>query len=359
MTVNNLRVKDFRNIEKIEIKPCDEVNILYGQNAQGKTNLLEALWLCSGAKSFRDSKEKELIKFEKDRAEIEVEFFSNNREQKINLEILEKKKFILNESEISKTAELIGVFNTVIFSPDHLTLVKSGPEKRRKFLDDSLCRLRGGAKGLVFEYKRILSQRNALIKESGQNYSRDFLDFWNNLLAEQGAKLCRQRQKYLEAIKPYALEFYAGLTKKNEGLELFYEGEKYAFDDGKKLLLEDLEKSYSEDVKYQTTTVGPHRHDLEILINNISARSFGSQGQQRSAALALKLAEASFMNEFFGEQPVILLDDVMSELDSIRQDYILNRLRGRQVFITCCDPRQISEMTEGKCFNIVNGEVKE
>ena len=183
------------------------------------------------------------------------------------------------------------------------------------------------------------------------------MDFWNNLLAEYGAKLCRQRQKYLEAIKPYATQFYNGLTEEKESLELQYEGEKYSTKDGKELLLKDIEKNMAEDEKYLTTTVGPHRHDLFVTINGISARNFGSQGQQRSAAIALKLAESSFMNEYFGEQPIVLLDDVMSELDKSRQNYILNRLKGRQVFITCCDPRQISEMTGGKCFEIEKGNL--
>ncbi len=357
MTVKNFRVEKFRNIENIEISPCEEVNILFGQNAQGKTNLLEALWLCSGARSFRDVREKDLIKFGENKSDLCIDFFSNNREQNIKLLIDEKKKYSLNNVDLKSSSELIGIFNTVIFSPDHLSLIKNGPEMRRKFLDDSLCRLKSGARGLVSEYKRVVTQRNALLKDNFQNKNYDMLDFWNNLLAEKGAKLCRQRQKYLEAIKPYAREFYDGLTHKNESFDIKYEGEKYSFDDGKELLLSDIEKSIEEDEKYLTTTVGPHRHDLDITINGISARSFGSQGQQRSAALALKLAEASFMNEFFGEQPVVLLDDVMSELDKSRQDYILNRLKGRQVFITCCDPRQISEMTSGKSFEIREGKV--
>ncbi|MBR2151683.1 MAG: DNA replication/repair protein RecF [Clostridia bacterium] len=357
MTVKNLRVDNFRNIKNIELFPCDEVNILFGQNAQGKTNLLEALWLCSGARSFRDSREKDLIKFGEKTSEINAQFFANNREQNIKLEISEKKKFLLNKTDIKSSSELIGVYNAVIFSPDHLSLVKSGPEVRRKFLDDSLCRLKSGAKGLVNEYKRVVIQRNALLKESIQNPNKDMLDFWNNLLAEYGAKLCRQRQKYLEAIKPYATQFYSGLTKENETLDLKYEGEKYSFDDGKELLLLDIEKNMAEDEKYLTTTTGPHRQDLFVTINGISARNFGSQGQQRSAAISLKLAESSFMNEFFGEQPIVLLDDVMSELDKSRQDYILNRLKGMQVFITCCDADQISKMTGGKCFEIEKGNL--
>ncbi len=357
MTVKNLRVENFRNIKNIELFPCDEVNILFGQNAQGKTNLIEALWLCSGARSFRDSKEKDLIKFGEKKSEINTQFFANNREQNIKLEISEKKKFLLNKTDVKSSSDLIGIYNVVIFSPDHLSLIKSGPEMRRKFLDDSLCRLKSGAKGLVNEYKRVVVQRNALLKENVQNPNKDMLDFWNNLLAEYGAKLCRQRQKYLEAIKPYATQFYNGLTEENETLDLKYEGEKYSFDDGKELLLKDIEKNMAEDEKYLTTTVGPHRHDLFVTINGISARNFGSQGQQRSAAISLKLAESSFMNEFFGEQPIVLLDDVMSELDKSRQDYILNRLKGRQVFITCCDADQISKMTGGKCFEIEKGNL--
>lgn len=357
MTVNNLRVENFRNIKNIEISPCNEVNILFGQNAQGKTNLLEALWLCSGARSFRDSKEKDLIMFGENKSEINSQFFSNNRQQNIKLTIEDKKKYSLNKTDIKSSSELIGIFNTVIFSPDHLSLVKSGPEARRKFLDDSLCRLKSGARGLVNEYKRVVTQRNALLKDNIQNRDKEMLDFWNNLLAEYGSKLCRQRQKYLEAIKPYAIEFYNGLTEEKETLDLKYEGEKYSADGGKELLLSDIEKNMAEDEKYLTTTVGPHRHDLEITINDISARNFGSQGQQRSAAISLKLAESSFMNEYFGEQPIILLDDVMSELDKSRQDYILNRLMGRQVFITCCDKGQISEMTGGKCFEISKGNL--
>lgn len=357
MTVKEINIKNFRNIENINIIPCDEVNIFFGQNAQGKTNLIEAVWLCSGARSFRETKEKDMIKFGQEFCEISVDFFAKNREQNVKAKLAEKKEFILNEIPLKTLGELIGVFNTVVFSPDHLSLIKSGPEKRRKFMDDSLCRLKSGAKNLVFEYKRVVTQRNALLKENSQNTDLEMLYFWDGLLADYGAKLCRQRQKYLESIKPYVLEFYSGLTDKNETLEIEYDGNIYASENGKELLMKEIQNSRENDLKFLSTTCGPHRHDLEIKINGISARQFGSQGQQRSAALALKLAEASFMSEYFGEQPIVLLDDVMSELDSKRQDYILNRLKGRQVFITCCDPRQISEMTGGRCFEISDGKL--
>ena len=179
------------------------------------------------------------------------------------------------------------------------------------------------------------------------------------MMSLYGAKLCYQRQKYIEAVMPFVIEFYDGLSRGNEKLTVSYEGEYLANEDGKDILLREIEAATEKDKKLFTSTAGPHRHDLIFEINGKSARNFGSQGQQRSAALALKLAEAKVLENFFLEKPIILLDDVMSELDEFRQDFVINQLTDLQVFITCCDPHQVAKMTEGKSFYIENGIVTE
>lgn len=364
MIITSLSLHNWRNIENCSIYPDKGVNVIFGKNAQGKTNLIEALWLCTGLRSFRGAKEAEFVRFGQKTCLIETEFISEQRNRKIEYALSEdSKKILLSGVTLHSPSELCEAFRCVVFSPENLSLIKGAPAARRKFLDAALCQLKPSYRKLINSYRRAVEQRNALLREfsrrEGVSYLSDMMDTFENHIAALGMKISTQRQKYIEKIIPFSTEFFLGLSSKSEQLVLRYTGEEYVQEDGAEKLKRELEKSRPNDCRLLTTSVGPHRHDLEISINGISSRNFGSQGQQRSAALALKLAEASLLREFTGEEPAVLLDDVMSELDTGRQDYILNRLEGRQVFITCCDPAPLMKMTGGKAFLAQAGKIQE
>lgn len=360
MIVNSLTVTDYRNIGFIRISPSENVNIIFGENAQGKTNLLESIWLFTGCKSFRTKKDNELTGFNKEYAKNEMEYFAFGREQKVQLIINKKRSAVKNGIELKSPAELIGEFYAVIFSPTHLSLIQDGPVFRRSFLDTALCQLKPNyAKGLA-KYKHTLEQRNALLKDI-QYHSElyDTLDIWDERLASYGAAVVSERIKYAKELSEHSDKIYSGISEERENLTVEYVNNTGLYADNpeeiKNFLKERLKQTRREDIFNKVTGIGPQRDDLDIRINGLSARKFGSQGQKRSAALAMKLSEANIIRDITGEEPVILLDDVMSELDIKRQDYILNHISGRQVFITCCDPATVLRMCEGKTFHIEKG----
>lgn len=363
MTVNSVKIKNFRNIADLSFAADKGVNVIYGENAQGKTNILESIWLFTGCKSFRGAKDNELIKFGEDFAKINLEFSDNIREKKSEIIIADKKKTSsLNGVSLRSTAELIGSFYAVIFSPVHLSLIKDGPSARRKFLDTALCQLKPSYAEHLAGYKRALIQRNALLKDLHLNSQLyDMLDTWDDQLARYSACVIKERLQYIDLLSQYSKNIYSGISENKENFSIFYSKNELSKDLPVKDIylneIENLKNSRKEDIFSKTTTVGPHRDDLEILINNVSARSFGSQGQQRSCALALKLGESEIIKKVTGETPVALLDDVMSELDEKRQDYVLNHINDRQVFLTCCDPSQVLRLCGGKSFLIKGGEI--
>ncbi len=361
MTVLDFSFAHWRNLKEAKLIPDPEMNVFYGDNAQGKTNLLEALWLCSGAKSFRGAKEHELIEFDQKSAKLTMRFLSHGREQCLEYHLGENKAILLNGVEKKSASELFGTVFAVVFAPNHLGLVKDGPGVRRQFMDFALSRLKPTFQNLEENYNRALEQRNALLKNMQLfEKTEGLLDLWEDSLARLGSMYARQRQKYVEKLTPFASRFYYELSGEKEELGLNYDGAEYSSDcGGYEKLIEQLKESRATDKKLGYTTVGPHRHDLDITINGISARTFGSQGQQRSAALSLKMAEAEVLSDYVDEKPIILLDDVMSELDSSRQDYLLNKFSGRQIFITCCDPASVLRLKQGKCFYIEQGELCE
>ncbi len=366
MTVNSVKIKNFRNIADLCFIADNGVNVIYGENAQGKTNILESIWLFTGCKSFRGSKDTELIKFNEDFAKINLEFSDNIREKKSEIIISEKKKNAsLNGVNLRSTAELIGSFYAVIFSPIHLSLVKDGPSLRRRFLDTALCQLKPSYAEHLAGFKRTLLQRNALLKDIHLNSQLyDMLDTWDDQLAKYSAMVIKERLAYIDLLSEYSKNIYSGISENKECFSIFYSRDEFKNNNinvnVNDIYLNELDKiknSRKEDILSKITTVGPHRDDLEILINNVSARSFGSQGQQRSCALALKLGESEIIKKVTGETPVALLDDVMSELDEKRQDYVLNHIIDRQVFLTCCDPSQVLRLCGGKSFLIKDGEI--
>lgn len=359
MKINSIEIENFRNIEKLKLN-FEDVNIIWGENAQGKTNLIEAIYLFTGSKSFRGVRDKELVKFGEKKAELKIDFENKSRKQNAELSIMGRRTAKLNGIEKKSATALGDELKAVIFSPVHLSMVKDGPIERRKFIDNSLCQLKSNYRSVLKEYNRCLAQRNMLLKDIKNNFNlEDMLYIWDKNLAKSGAKIIYQREKYVEALLPFATEIFDGLSKGREKIDL-------RLDCGfecKNLTVAEIENEFTKqlisnrnnDLINKITTVGPHRDDMEILINGKSARLYGSQGQQRSCVLALKLAEASLLKEMTDDEPLALLDDVMSELDESRQDYILNHIKNWQVFITCCDANTVLRLKKGKTFHIENG----
>lgn len=359
MKINSIAIEGFRNIEKLDLD-FDDVNIIYGENAQGKTNLIEAIYLFTGSKSFRGVKDKELVKFDNEFASLKIDFENKSRQQNAQILIQNKRSASLNGVKKKSAAALGEELKAVIFSPVHLSMVKDGPIERRKFIDNALCQLKFNYRNVLKDYNRSLSQRNMLLKDAVKNNSLlDMLYIWDKNLAISGAKIIYQRQKYIETLLPFAKDIFDGLSSGKEDIDLILKGpfdySGLTVDEIQKQLMFAFDNNRSNDIMNRITTIGPHRDDMEILINGRSARSFGSQGQQRSCVLALKLAEASLLREMTEDEPLALLDDVMSELDISRQDYILNHIKDWQVFITCCDANTVLRLKEGKTFHIQNG----
>ena len=361
MKINSIKITDFRNIENLSCE-FDDVNIIWGENAQGKTNLIEAIYLFTGAKSFRGARDKELVKFGSEFARLQTEFEAGGRQQNAEIRIKGKREASLNGIKKKSVAALGDEIKAVIFSPVHLSMIKDGPLERRRFIDGALCQLKSGYKNLLKEYNRALVQRNNLLRDLIKNPEMESLLYiWNTNHAHIGAKIVYQRFRYIEAIMPFVKEIYSGISSGTEEIDIKYIG---AVDsicevaEIEKNIMQQLDENKVQDLQNKTTSVGAHRDDIDILINGKSARKFGSQGQQRSSVLALKLAEAALLEQMTGEKPIALLDDVMSELDEKRQDYILNRIKGLQVFVTCCDKEQILRLKDGKTIHIENGKLR-
>lgn len=343
MFLESVSFENYRNLSNGAFCPSDGINVIYGNNAQGKTNLMESMWLFTGGRSFRGAKDKELIRFGESRAKVTAQFHAREREHTLEILIQNNKRTaILNGVPKMYLSQIIGVFCAVVFSPNHLTLMKNGPEERRNFIDSAICQIRPAYAALLSRYRKILNERNALLKAIPQEPAlAETLEVWDERLSEEGAVIALYRYAYVRRFAELSKEFYKGISNGKEQLETAYhtcclgeDGMKR--EELKTLLLRMLEQRRKEDIVLGYTARGIHRDDILVRINGKPAKTFGSQGQQRSAVLAMKLAEASMLEHAIGEPPVILLDDVLSELDTARQDYLMNSLHG-QVFITCCD----------------------
>lgn len=352
MNIKHLKYKNYRNLRSGVIIPNKGINIIYGNNAQGKTNLLEAFWLFTGGRSFRGAKDSDLILQGKKKSQLDLCFYSEEREQAAQI-IIEngRRNAKLNGISQKSSAGLVGKFCAVIFSPEHISLVREGPSLRRNFIDSALCQIKPGYAALLSRYNRTLAQRNTLLKDIPHHSELiDTLEIWDEKLASYGENIVNFRIQYIENLSVLAKDIYGGICKNSEVLGLCYRK-------SAENLKEALKKSRRDDIYSGHTGFGPHRDDIDITINSMSARSFGSQGQKRSVVLALKLAEAEIIYRKTGERPVILLDDVMSELDSSRQDYLLNHLNECQVFITCCEPESLKLLKNGSLFEMDCGEL--
>lgn len=366
MRIDQLTVESFRNIREMLFLPCEGANVIYGDNAQGKTNLLEAIWLFSGSRSFRSAKDGDYLPFGEERASLQLSFFAEEREQKASIIYYkEKKATFLNEVKQDRISALSGVFCSVVFSPDHLSLVKDGPDKRRRMIDASLCQAYPKYGKILDSYEKTLKQRNRLLKDIPQHSSLiDTLDVWDLSLLEYGAYITRMRARYIKKLAEIAADIYGGIALGKERFSAAYlpsfGGKIDDFDkqDFRAALEKAIRQSRADDIRLGSTGMGPHRDDVEIQVAGVSARSFGSQGQQRSCVLALKLAECEILQQRCGEPPVVLLDDVMSELDEGRRSFLLNQLTGRQVLITCCDASAFDGLKGGSVFHIHGGALK-
>lgn len=363
MRIKSLHIQGFRNLAENTFCPCAGINIICGQNAQGKTNLLEAVWLFSGLRSFRGAKDADYISFTGTGAALDLEFWAEERMQTASIHWNNgQKKVSLNQIPQSKISAFSGIFCTVLFSPDHLLLVKDGPEKRRKMVDASLCQAYPKYSRILDHYEKVLKQRNRLLKEISQHAALlDTLDVWDTQLLEYAAYITAMRVRYVRRLGSLASDIYRGIS---QGKEYFSAVYRPSFPDStngmtkedyKLCLQKQLRDTRAEDLRNGTTAAGPHRDDIEIQVDQKSVRSFGSQGQQRSAVLALKLAECTILEERCGEPPVVLLDDVMSELDDSRRTYLLNQLADRQILITGCNFDDFDTLRKGKIFSMKDG----
>ena len=351
MKVLSLKTENYRNLAAKEYFPGGGVNIICGENGLGKTNLIESIWLFTGCRSFRSVRDKDVVRFDCDEAKLKMEFFSGNRNKEAEIRIDEKRHITLNGIALPSGRKMMGEFTAVVFTPLHLSIVKEGPEERRKFIDIAISQLRPNYAKTLLEYTKALAQRNATLRAARDNPTMlAMLDIWDMELAKKGAVIIDSRINYLDALKNHACTAYDEISSGKETLGLTYK--EYARDKarGKKEIAESLLNALYEkresDVERCITSVGAHREDFSIELSGKSARLFGSQGQQRSAALSLKLAEANIISQVTAEEPVILLDDVFSELDPQRQKYVVSHFENRQVFITCCDEENISRIAD-------------
>ena len=358
MKIRRFRAVNYRNLTECEIEPSKNINVIFGENAQGKTNLIEGMYLFSGLKSFRGVKDCELKEFTSEKAKIFLDFYSHRREQTAEIELVNRRKSFLNGVKLSSSSELTEQVHIIVFSPDLLSIIKEGPQERRKFLDTAIAEIYPKYQETVKKYKRIIFQRGAVLKDyKNSGNLHEVLDEYDLILAKYGTSIVKTRIKYLDKIAEFLPKIYSDLTKEKEKIEVMYSGCCDGTDENE--LYEKIRASREKDIATGVTNVGAHHDDILFLINGVDTKKYGSQGQQRSCIIAMKLAEAEILREITGERPVALLDDVMSELDAKRQDYILNHIKDWQVFITCCDVSTVKRLKNGKVFHVENGVVSE
>ncbi len=333
MQIQSLELNHFRNYESLHMRFDSGTTILYGDNAQGKTNILEAIYLSATSKSHRGSIDREMIKFSEEEAHIRTQVVKTNvvRSVDIHLRKNRSKGIAIDKIPIKKTAELFGLINVVLFSPEDLSIIKNGPAERRRFIDLELCQLNRLYVHNYTNYQRVLKQRNNLLKQIPYKPElKDTLDVWDQQLLNYGGELIRARAAFVEQLNEILAEVHHRLSGGKEALQVQYDANVIDTD-----FAMALAAKKDQDIKYQTTQVGPHRDDLSFYVNDIEVRKYGSQGQQRTAALSLKLAEIELVKRMTKDTPILLLDDVMSELDSGRRQQLLDSIHDIQTIITC------------------------
>ena len=349
MYIKNLKLQNFRNYENAEIEFNKNINILYGDNAQGKTNILEAIFFSSFGKSFRTLKEKEIIKKDKEFSKIEVEYVKKDREGNIKFLISKdnKKSIFINDIKIKKLSELLGNVNIVLFEPSDINIFKEGPKYRRKFLDMMIGQLRSNYVYNLNQYLKVLEQRNNYLKQN--NYNEEVLDIWDESLVKYGKVIFNYRNEFIDKIKEKIVDIHKKIA--NEEITM-----KYISDcEDENLFLKKLKENREEDRKRGYTTVGIQRDDFKLFVNHEMVSVYGSQGQNRTCVLSLKLAELQVIYDDIGEYPILLLDDFMSELDQKRINNFLKNIEDIQVIITCT---KNIDLKNSKSFYIEKGKIK-
>ena len=357
MIIKSLDLKNFRNYDLLGIEFDRATNILYGNNAQGKTNILEAIYVCGTTKSHRSSKDSELINFNENEAHIKAIIEKKGIDYRIDMHIKKNhaKGIAINGVPIKKSVDLLGLVNIVFFSPEDLYIIKSGPAGRRRLIDMELCQLDKIYVNNLSNYNKALDQRNRLLKDLFFNPAlEDTIDIWDMQIINYGREIIRRRRHFIEKLNEIIMDVHYRITGGTEHLFIEYEPS-VSEEDFEKALKDSRER----DIKTKITNLGPHRDDIKFTIEGIDIRHYGSQGQQRTTALSLKLAEIELVKNVIGDTPLLLLDDVLSELDGNRQNYLLNSLDDVQTIITCTglDEFVNNRFDINKIFKIVNGKV--
>ena len=362
MYIKEIRLQQFRNYQEQHLQFHRRLNVITGNNAQGKTNLLESIYIMSMGRSFRTNKDSEMIGFGKDVCQVTSVSIKEYRETENHITYRKSGKLIkIDGVRAPKISDMLKQVYAVVFSPEDLKIVKEEPEKRRKFIDRELCQIRPVYYKNLGKYKKILQNRNILLKEG--NVDRHLLSVYDEELAFYGAKIICDRDSFITKLQKISKEIHQKITDGKENLEVSYESNIPLAQNPmqqKEVFLQRLKNSFVRDLSKRNTESGPHRDDLNLQINGIDMRRFGSQGQQRTAALSLKLAEIYLIREETGEDAVLLLDDVLSELDVQRQTFLLNRLRDIQIFITTTEISDtlFNSLVEGSIFSVENGVVR-
>ena len=359
MNIRSIELKNFRNYENLEISFDEGTNILFGDNAQGKTNILEAAYMSGTTKSHKGSRDREMIRFGEEEAHLKTVVVRGGREYQIDMHLKKNKAkgVAVNGVPIKKASELFGIVNVIFFSPEDLNIIKNGPVERRRFLDSELCQLDRIYLADLTNYNKILAQRNKLLKDMIYRPSlSDTLPVWDMQLIETGKKIIRRRKQFVDELREIVSDIHYRISGGKEELFLKYEPN---IDD---IFFEDeLSRAKEKDKKLCQTSVGPHRDDLLFSIGDVDIRKYGSQGQQRTSALSLKLSEIELVRKSISDTPVLLLDDVLSELDSSRQNYLLNNISDTQTIITCTglDEFVRNRFTVNRVFEVIAGHVYE
>lgn len=360
MKIKSLKLKDFRNYNLLQLDFDDSTNIFYGNNAQGKTNILEAVYLSGTTKSHRGTKDRDMIRFGENESHIETVVEKRGMSYKIDMHLKKNspKGIAIDKLPIRKAGELFGIINIVFFSPEDLNIIKNGPSERRRFIDLELSQLDKIYLNHLSNYNRIINQRNHLLKdlrEAGRQENLiQTLDIWDMQLVQYGNEIIKKRKEFIEKINEIISYTHKKLTGGKENIELVYEPGSGS------LSLEDaLKKNREKDMRFKNTSVGPHRDDICFMTKDLDIRRFGSQGQQRTAALSLKLAEIELVKSVIHDTPVLLLDDVLSELDKYRQNYLLDSIHDIQTLITCTGMDEFinHRFSINKVFHVFNGQV--
>ncbi len=357
MIIKSLELQNFRNYDSLQLEFDNGTNIFYGDNAQGKTNILEAIFMIATTKSHKGSKDQDIIRFGQEEAHIRSYLWKEEVTRKIDMHLRKGKTkgIAIDGQRIKKAAELLGLLNVVFFSPEDLSIIKNGPAERRHFIDMELCQLDAFYLYNLNHYNKTVNQRNKLLKDLYKNPElKDTLSIWDSQLVSFGSKIIERREIFIKQLNEIINEIHKKLSGSKEEISIIYEKNTEIEN-----LEEKLKRNQEKDIILKQTTVGPHRDDILFIVNDIDIRKFGSQGQQRTVALSLKLSEIELVRKSIKDTPVLLLDDVLSELDSNRQNYLLNSIGDIQTIITCTglDEFVNNRFEINKVFQVVNGTV--